>query len=51
MNNRILLLLSNLNSQFGNTLLTTQQQGRKPALESLESWKAWKARKPGKARK
>ena len=28
MNNRILLLLSNLNSQFGNTLLTTQQQGR-----------------------
>ena len=36
MNNRILLLLSNLNSQFGNTLLTTQQQGR----GELESWRA-----------
>ena len=62
MNNRILLLLSNLNSQFGNTLLTTQHMEEPeeslpswPAcVESLESsgWKgkleSWKAGKPGK---
>ena len=53
MNNRILLFRSNLNSQFGNTLLTTQQQGR-GELE-LESQRAvwymvlWKKRKPGKS--
>ena len=38
MNNRILLLLSNLNSQFGNTLLTTQHM----VADGKESWKAGK---------
>ena len=34
MNNRILLLLSNLNSQFGNTLLTTQHMEEPESLPS-----------------
>ena len=50
MNNRILLLLSNLNSQFGNTLLTTQHMEEPESLPSWPAqpagqpvWKAWKA--------